>query len=60
MVTRGHTTILRIIALVSAMNSFAADTAPPAGIPTREIREKMATLHEQMAACLRSERPLAE
>jgi hypothetical protein len=28
--------------------------------PSKEIREKMATLHEQMAACLRSDKSLAE
>jgi hypothetical protein len=41
-------------------DAFAAD--PPAGVqppPSKEVREKMATLHEQMAACLRSDKPLA-
>jgi hypothetical protein len=36
---------------------------PPAGAPatpSRETREKMAAMHEQMAACLRSDKPIAE
>ena len=28
--------------------------------PTHEMRQKMAGAHEQMAACLRSDRPIAE
>ena len=28
--------------------------------PTREMREKMASAHEKMAACLHSERPIKE
>ncbi|MGB8692642.1 MAG: hypothetical protein WCD08_03960 [Steroidobacteraceae bacterium] len=28
--------------------------------PSKEMRAKMASAHEQMAACLRSDRPMAE
>ena len=28
--------------------------------PSKEMRQKMATLHEQMAACLRSDKALAD
>lgn len=34
-------------------------TASPAA-PSKETREKMASLHEQMAACLRSDKPIAD
>ncbi len=40
---------------------LAADPSPaerPA--PTKEMREKMASAHEQMAACLKSDRPIAD
>lgn len=38
--------------------SLAAEEAPPAPAPpTAEQREKLAVAHEQMAACLRSEKP---
>lgn len=45
---------------------FAADQAPQPGAPsapqqmTHEQRVKMANAHEKMAACLRSDRPLAD
>jgi hypothetical protein len=34
-------------------------SAAPAG-PSKESREKMAAFHEQLAACLRSDKPIAE
>jgi hypothetical protein len=50
------------IVLAGATFAYAADqpapSAPPA--PSKEMREKMATLHERMAACLRSDKPIAE
>jgi len=45
-----------------ATPAIAADqpspAAPPA--PSKEMREKMAAMHERMAACLRSDRPVAD
>jgi len=42
--------------------AIAADqpsaAAPPA--PSKEMREKMAAMHERMAACLRSDRAIAD
>lgn len=41
--------------------ALAADEAPPAPAPpSAEQREKLAVAHEQMAACLRSEKPFEE
>jgi len=40
--------------------AFAADPPAAAPAPTKEMRERMATLHEQMAACLRSEKSIHE
>lgn len=40
--------------------AYAADAPPPAhAAPSKEMREKMATMHEQMAACLRSDKAVA-
>lgn len=54
--------ILALLANAGTTAAFAADL--PAGAqqpaPSKEMREKVATLHEQMAACLRSEKPFAE
>lgn len=47
-----------LIALSSA--AFAADAPAAPSTPTKEMRERMATLHEQMAACLRSDKPVSE
>jgi hypothetical protein len=47
-----------LIALSSA--AFAADAPAAPSSPTKEMRERMATLHEQMAACLRSDKPVSE
>ncbi len=40
----------------------ATTSAKPAAkaAPSKETRESMAVLHEQMAACLRSDKPIAE
>jgi hypothetical protein len=49
------------VALLSASAAFAADapkTTPSE--PTAETRQKMAEIHQKMADCLRSERPIAE
>lgn len=52
------------VALLS-VSAWSADPAPPvaspsAAVPSKEVREKMAMLHEQMAACLRSDKSFAE
>lgn len=33
---------------------------PPAPAPSKEMRERMASMHEKMAACLRSDRAFSE
>jgi len=38
----------------------APSTVPSQAAPSKEMREKMATLHEQMAVCLRSDKSVAE
>jgi hypothetical protein len=52
---------LTAILLLCAVAVTSADTPPP-GQPelSKETREKMAALHEQMAACLRSDKPVSE
>jgi hypothetical protein len=47
--------------LLSGAAANSADTLPP-GHPefSKETREKMAVLHEQMAACLRSDKSLPD
>ena len=61
-VVRTPTLILSLLAMAGSMaTTFAADAPaaqPPA--PSKEMRAKMATLHEQMAACLRSDKPFDE
>jgi uncharacterized protein YcfJ len=42
-----------------ALADNPASTAPNTSV-TKETREKMALLHEQMAACLRSDKPIAD
>jgi hypothetical protein len=53
--------VASMVVLAGGGATFAADV-PPANhaAPTKEMREKMATLHEQMAACLRSDKPIAD
>ena len=50
------------LAAMSVMGAVALAAAPPTAPPTvaKETREKMAVLHEQMAACLRSDTSLAD
>ena len=49
------------IAIACAGSTFAANSAKPeCPTPTKEMREKLAARHEQMAACLRSDKPIAE
>lgn len=54
---------LRVIASVLAIVSAALGANPPTGAqsdPSKEMREKMATLHEKMAECLRSDKSITE
>jgi hypothetical protein len=59
--TRATTVACGIALLSVAGVSLAAEPEhmdrPP---PSKEMRAKMASAHEQMAACLRSDRPMAE
>lgn len=63
---RTRTTKLRVAAMAallwtSASVVGAASPAPgSAAAPSKEQREKMAQAHEKMAACLRSDRPVAD
>jgi hypothetical protein len=53
--------IASVLLIMSTSAAFAADppaTSPPA--PSKEMREKMASVHEQMATCLRSDKPISE
>ena len=53
---------IAILALLSdASVAFAADPPSP-GHPalTKEQRQRMATIHERIAACLRSDTPISE
>lgn len=58
---RTQIVIASLLAIVGA--SAAPGANPPAAAqspPSKEMREKMATLHEQMAACLRSDKSMPE
>jgi len=60
-----HLKVGTAVALLGlALGSSAAFTAEPSSAqyaaPTKEQREKMATIHEQMATCLRSDKPIAD
>lgn len=58
---RRLTTALTGILLIALSSlAFAADAPVAPSAPTKEMREKMATLHEQMAACLRSDNSIAD
>jgi hypothetical protein len=53
--------LIATLALASASAAFAQTpqaTAPAE--PTPQVRQQMAAVHEKMAACLKSERPIAE
>ena len=55
--TRGT---VAIAALLMGMSGAMADNPTAPSTPSKETREKMATFHEGMAACLRSDTPIAE
>ena len=56
--------VLVAAALLLSASAWSADppTTPSASqaVPSKDVREKMAALHEQMAACLRSDKSFAE
>lgn len=58
---RAANVIASVLLIMGASAALAADP-PPAdhAAPSKEMREKMATVHEQMAACLRSDKPVAD
>jgi len=50
-----------VVALAYIGGATAAEpTKADCPAPSKEAREKMAVRHEEMAACLRSDKPLAE
>jgi hypothetical protein len=50
-----------IAALALTFPAFAADPEKaPAATPSAEQRQKMAEVHQRMADCLKSERPMSE
>ena len=59
--TRATTVACGIALLSLAGASLAADPDhSDQSAPSKEMRATMATAHEQLAACLRSDRPIAE
>ena len=50
--------IVSLLFIAAASGVVAADA--PTSAPSKEMREQMATLHEQMAACLRSDKSMSE
>jgi len=55
--------LLASLAMILGGMSVALGAEPPSTAPagpSKEMREKMATVHEQLAACLRSDKPIAE
>lgn len=49
------------ILLATATMALAAEPpANQAAAPSKEMRDQMAAVHQRMAACLRSEKPIAE
>src|SRR2546421_12880113 len=62
--TKRAATVTMAVVLLSASAAWSASPAPAAptaqASPSQETREKMAKLHEQMAACLRSDKPVAD
>lgn len=46
--------------IAGAGAASAADEPPAMQAPSKEMRDKMAAMHEKMAACLRSEKPFAD
>lgn len=57
---RSFLAICAIAMVMGAGAAFPEDApAPVHAAPTKEMREKMATLHDQMGVCLRSDKAIA-
>jgi hypothetical protein len=53
--------LIAALALVSTSPALAADAEKGApSSPSPEVRQQMAAVHQKMAECLRSDRPIAE
>jgi hypothetical protein len=50
---------IAVLALLSVIPAFAAEPEKPSD-PSPEARQQMASVHQKMAECLRSDRPIAE
>ncbi len=49
------------VSMVVSVAAMATDMPPAGGAdPDKEMRGKMATVHEQMAACLRSDKSMSD
>jgi hypothetical protein len=48
------------VLLNAAASALSAETPATPSEPSKAMREKMATVHQSMAACLRSDRAFAE
>lgn len=48
------------ILLAVASMTLAAEPPADQTAPSREMRDQMAAVHQRMAACLRSDKPIAE
>ena len=57
---RAARAITGILMMALAGAAFAANPPTAPSAPTKEMRERMATVHEQMAACLRSDKSISE
>jgi hypothetical protein len=55
-----RTAFVLALLLGGAAATWAADAPRPAMVPSAESRAHMATMHEQMASCLRSDKPMAD
>ena len=59
--SRAQRVIAGVLVIMGAGAALAADLpAANQPAPSKDMREKMAILHEQMATCLRSDKPLVD
>lgn len=58
---RTATSIIGVLLITLSSAVFAADAPTAASsAPTKQMRDQMASLHEQMAACLRSDTSISD